>query len=151
MIIEIIWTHTTHNCKNLVSTQVWRVAATATTATTATCIFGFRIGLSLGYGLEFIPCALALERGTLHLLAIGSRVTSRIILSIKVKVLGGGFDLWLGDNISILSMVKQAHLFFNRLWAHTIFRQSNCWNIDWEDFLSYSCSCSQNFVATMKP
>ena len=30
----------------------------------------------------------------------------RIILSIKVKVLGGGFGLWLGDNISILSMVK---------------------------------------------
>jgi hypothetical protein len=27
-------------------------------------------------------------------------------------VLGGGFSLWLGDNISILSMVKQAHLLF---------------------------------------
>jgi hypothetical protein len=24
-------------------------------------------------------------------------------------VLGGGFDLWLGDNIAILSMVKRAH------------------------------------------
>jgi hypothetical protein len=38
--------------------------------------------------------------------------SSRIILSVKVKVLGGGFDLWLGDNISILSMVKQANLLF---------------------------------------
>jgi hypothetical protein len=37
---------------------------------------------------------------------------SRIILSVKVKVLGGGFGLWLGDNISILSMVKRAHLLF---------------------------------------
>jgi hypothetical protein len=31
---------------------------------------------------------------------------SIIILSVKVKVLGGGFALWLGDNISIFSMVK---------------------------------------------
>jgi hypothetical protein len=38
---------------------------------------------------------------------------SKIILSVKVKVLkGGGFCLWLGDNITILSMVKQAHLLF---------------------------------------
>jgi hypothetical protein len=32
--------------------------------------------------------------------------------SIKVKVLWGGFGLWLGDNIVILSMVKQAHPLF---------------------------------------
>jgi hypothetical protein len=31
---------------------------------------------------------------------------SIIILSVKVKVLGGGFTLWFGDNIAILSMVK---------------------------------------------
>jgi hypothetical protein len=37
---------------------------------------------------------------------------SRIILSVKVKVLGGGFGLWLGDNIAILSTEKQAHLLF---------------------------------------
>jgi hypothetical protein len=37
---------------------------------------------------------------------------SEIILSIKVKVLGDGFGLWLGDNIVILSMVKRAHLLF---------------------------------------
>jgi hypothetical protein len=41
-----------------------------------------------------------------------------IILSIKVKVLGGGFGLWLGDNIAILSMVKRAHLLFlTLLWC----------------------------------
>jgi hypothetical protein len=34
------------------------------------------------------------------------------LFSVKVKVLGGGFNLWLGDNISILSMVKRAHLLF---------------------------------------
>jgi hypothetical protein len=28
-------------------------------------------------------------------------------------VLGGGFALWLGDNIAILSMEKQAHLFIS--------------------------------------
>jgi hypothetical protein len=32
--------------------------------------------------------------------------SSRIILSVKVKVLGGAFSLWLGDNIVVLSMVK---------------------------------------------
>jgi hypothetical protein len=32
--------------------------------------------------------------------------SSGIILSVKVKVLEGGFDLWLGENIAILSMVK---------------------------------------------
>jgi hypothetical protein len=37
---------------------------------------------------------------------------SGIILSDKVKVLGGGFGLWLGDNITILSMVKRARLLF---------------------------------------
>jgi hypothetical protein len=39
-------------------------------------------------------------------------LSSKIILSIKVKVLGGGFGLWLGDNIAILSMVKREHLLF---------------------------------------
>jgi hypothetical protein len=38
----------------------------AAVAAPTTCIFGFRLGLSLGYGLDFLPCALALERGTLH-------------------------------------------------------------------------------------
>ena len=38
------------------------------------------------------------------LLDIGS--ASRIILSVKVNVLEGGFGLLLGDNIAILSIVK---------------------------------------------
>jgi hypothetical protein len=37
---------------------------------------------------------------------------SEIILSVKVKVFEGDFGLWLGDNIAILSMVKQEHLLF---------------------------------------
>jgi hypothetical protein len=48
--------------RNSASVQVWRVVATATTATS---IFGFRLGLSLGYGLEFLLGTLALESGTL--------------------------------------------------------------------------------------
>jgi hypothetical protein len=88
---ELILTHTAHNCRNLVSAQVWRVA------TAATCIFGFRLGLSLAYGLDFLLGALALESGTLPWLAIGSSVfASGIILFVKVKVLRGGFGLWLG-------------------------------------------------------
>jgi hypothetical protein len=34
-------------------------------------------------------------------------------------VLGGGFVLWLGDNIAILSTVKQAHLLFITIVAST--------------------------------
>jgi hypothetical protein len=37
---------------------------------------------------------------------------SVIILFVKVKVIRGGFGLWLGDNIVILSMVKQERLLF---------------------------------------
>jgi hypothetical protein len=44
--------------------------------------------------------------------------------------------LWLGENIAILSMEKRAHIFVsNRLWAHTILRQSNHWKIDWKLFV----------------
>jgi hypothetical protein len=39
-------------------------------------------------------------------LAIGFLLES---FPIKFKVLRGGFNLWLGDNIFILSMVKRAH------------------------------------------
>jgi hypothetical protein len=62
MMPELICTHKTHNCRNLVSTQVWRVAAVAATVTS---IFSFRIRLSLGYGLEFLTGTLALESGKL--------------------------------------------------------------------------------------
>ena len=57
-----MYTHRAHNCINLVSAQVWRVAVVAATATS---IFGFRLGLFLGYGLEFLLGTLALESGTL--------------------------------------------------------------------------------------
>jgi hypothetical protein len=46
------------------------------------------------------------------LAVVGYWFSSGIILSVKVKVLGGGFSLWLGDNIAILFMVKRAHLLF---------------------------------------
>jgi hypothetical protein len=35
-----------------------------------------------------------------------------IILSVKFKVLEVGFGLWLGDNISTLSVVKRGNIFF---------------------------------------
>jgi hypothetical protein len=57
---ELIWTHTSRNCRNLVSVQDRKVVV----ATTATCIFGFRLGLSFGYGLEFLLGTLALESDT---------------------------------------------------------------------------------------
>jgi hypothetical protein len=51
--------------------QVWRVAAAAATAT---CIFGFRLGLSLGYGLEIFLGMITLESDALPLLSIRPRV-----------------------------------------------------------------------------
>jgi hypothetical protein len=39
--------------------------------------------------------------------------------SIKVKVLGGGFILRLGDNIVILSMVKRSHPLLSNNRNHT--------------------------------
>jgi hypothetical protein len=48
-------------------------------------------------------------------LAIGLLLKS---FSVKAKVIEGGFSLSLGDNIVILSMVKQSNpLLSNRLWA----------------------------------
>jgi hypothetical protein len=55
--------------------------------------FRFWLGLSLGYGLEFLVLwlfllgALALEKGAT---LVGYWIASKIILSVKVKVLGGG-------------------------------------------------------------
>jgi hypothetical protein len=50
--------------------QVWRGVAAATVAS------GISVDLEFlfGYGLDFLPGKLALERGTLPWLAIGSRV-----------------------------------------------------------------------------
>jgi hypothetical protein len=56
--------------------------------------FWFWFGLSLGYGLDFLLGlwlfflgALALEKGAT---LVGYWIASRIIFSVKVKVLGGG-------------------------------------------------------------
>jgi hypothetical protein len=72
--------------------------------------------------------------------------------SVKVKVLGGGFSVWLGDNIVILSMVKRAHLLFLTGYGPTLSSDSldsNRWKIDWEDLLS--CSCSQFLLQQRNP
>jgi hypothetical protein len=51
--------------------QVWRgVVAT----TIATDIFGLGLDFLFGYGLEFLPGTVSLERGMLPWLDIGSRV-----------------------------------------------------------------------------
>jgi hypothetical protein len=42
--------------------QVWRVV---TVAATTTCIFSFSLGLSFGYGLDFLLGMLTLESDTL--------------------------------------------------------------------------------------
>jgi hypothetical protein len=49
---------------------------------------------------------------------------SIIILSVKVKVLRGGFSLWLGDNIAIFFMVKQEHLLFLMSYGPTLYLDS---------------------------
>jgi hypothetical protein len=94
--------------------QVWRGGST-----TATGILAFGWTWPLGYGLDFLLDfwlfllgVLPLEKGALAL--VGYWSATGIILSVKVKVLKGGFCgmcLWLGDNIAILSMEKRAHLF----------------------------------------
>ena len=58
----LIWTHTACNHINLVCAHVWRLAAVVATATS---IFGFRLGLSPSYGLDFLIGTLALESGML--------------------------------------------------------------------------------------
>jgi hypothetical protein len=40
-------------------------------------------------------------------------------------VLGGGFDLWLGDNISILSMVKRAHPLLSNSTIYLIVKEDS--------------------------
>ena len=64
-------------------------------------------GISLGYGLDFLLGMLALERGTLPWLAIGSRVCFQNYSICQGKgARGWPLCLWLGDNIDILSMMK---------------------------------------------
>jgi hypothetical protein len=64
---------------------------------------------SLVYGLDFLLGALALERGTLPWLAIGSSVCFQNYSSLsRLRCSGVALCLWLGDNIVILSMVKMS-------------------------------------------
>jgi hypothetical protein len=61
----------------------------------------------LGYGLDSLLGVIALERRMLPWLAIGSKgLLLELFYPSRFKVLGGGFGLWLGDNIAILSMEK---------------------------------------------
>jgi hypothetical protein len=88
--------------------------------TAAICIFGL--------GLDFLLLIVGISDQSWLSLCIshGWLLVFFWKFSIKVKVLKGGVGLWLGDNIVILFMVKRAHpLLSNRLWAHTIFWQSN--------------------------
>ena len=79
--------------------------------------FWILVGLSPGYGLDFFLglwlfflSALALEKGVLPWLAIG--LLPELFCLSRLRCSGWPLCLWLGDNIAILSMVKQAHLLF---------------------------------------
>jgi hypothetical protein len=51
-------------------------------------------------------CVILGERCAIICFSIQSRVFIWNGFSVKVKVLEGGFGLWLGDNIAILSIIK---------------------------------------------
>jgi hypothetical protein len=93
--------------------QVWRSAA----ATTATGILAFGWTWSLGYGLDFLLgfClfllgALPLEKGVLAL--VGYWSATGIILSVKVKVLGGGLCAYGWVTILLYCLWKNKHISF---------------------------------------
>jgi hypothetical protein len=94
--------------------KVWRSAVAAP----ATGILTFGWTWSLGYGLDFLLGfwlfllgVLPLEKGALALVGYGS--ATRIILSVKVKVLEG--DLCAYDWVTILlyCLWKNEHVYFN--------------------------------------
>jgi hypothetical protein len=97
-------THSSH-LQKFSCAQVWRVVAAATTAT---CVFIFSLGLSFGYGLDFMLGMLTLESDTLPLLVIGTRVffhnysLSRLrcsrVASTYVWVTILLYCLWLNEN-----------------------------------------------------
>ena len=94
--------------------QVWRGSVVAA-ATTSIFAFGWTF---FGYGLDFlldlwlfVLGALALEKGTLPWLAI--ELLPELFYLSRLRCSGVAFvPIWLGDNIAILSTVKQAHLLF---------------------------------------
>jgi hypothetical protein len=72
-------------------------------------------GLSLGYGLDFILGfwlfflgALSLEKGASSL--VGYWSATRIILSVKVKVLGGGLCAYVWVTILLYCLWKKEHI-----------------------------------------
>jgi hypothetical protein len=73
--------------------------------------FHFLLGLSLGNGFEFLLGlwlfflgALALEKGALPWLPTG--LLLKLFCLSRLRCSGMALCLWLGDNISIFSMVK---------------------------------------------
>jgi hypothetical protein len=92
--------------------QVWRGSATATVATG---ILSFGWTLSLGYGLDFLLGfwlfflgALPLDKCVLPL--VGYWSAKGIILSIKVKVLGGGLFAYDWVKILLYYLWKNKHI-----------------------------------------
>jgi hypothetical protein len=76
--------------------------------------FWLLVGLSLGYGLEFLLGlwlfllgALALEKGAT---LVGYWSASKIILSVKVKVLGGGLCAYGWVTILLYCLWKNEHI-----------------------------------------
>jgi hypothetical protein len=108
--------------------QVWRGSA-ATAAATGIFAFGWTFSW-LWFGLSAWSLVI-LSWCALPWLAIG--LLPELFCISRLRCSGVASCIWLGDNIAILSMEKQAHLFIsNKLWTHTIFKQSNHWKIDWE-------------------
>jgi hypothetical protein len=94
--------------------QVWRGSAAATAATG---ILAFGWTWSLGYGLDFLLGfwlfllgALPLEKGALPL--VGYWSATGIILSVKVKVLGGGLCAYGWVTILLYCLWKNEHISF---------------------------------------
>jgi hypothetical protein len=69
-VLELICHTHSHNCIRTSGVHDWRRAAVAAVVTWSLVM----VGISLGYGLDFLLGTLALERGMLPWLAIGSRV-----------------------------------------------------------------------------
>jgi hypothetical protein len=78
-------------------------------------LFWFWFALSLGYGLEFLLGfwlfllgVLPLEKGALAL--VGYWFATKIILSVKVKVLGGGLCAYGWVTILLYCLWKNEHI-----------------------------------------
>ena len=61
-------------CKKCALQKLSKCASLESSCSYCNLYSWFRLGLSIGYGLDFLLCVLALERGTLHWLATRPRV-----------------------------------------------------------------------------